>query len=205
MRRKHRLIPRLDDRLEPRIVLTRGLFVAPIAVAPLNMSGRMRELNAAAVENIGQAFDSFSRDYMTALGAYFNGGQAPSGESVRPAQDQFARYVIQRIDLLSQQLTQTFYQLPKATRPVAGSPRGSIVLQVFLRSQITGTQPGTLRTNLVGANFQENAQLLPAPGGEDNIASLYTARSLNAIETARTATINAAGYLLKGTFKHGGR
>jgi hypothetical protein len=79
------------------------------------------------------------------------------------------------------------------------------MLQVFLRSQITGTQPGTLRSDLVGSNFDENAQLMPAQAGEDNIASLYTARSLNAVETARTTTVNAAGYLLRGTFKHGGR
>ncbi|WP_337177230.1 hypothetical protein [Paludisphaera sp.] len=205
MRGKHRLTPRIDDRLEPRIVLSQGIAIAPIAVAPLNASGRARALNTAAIQSINDAFDSFSRDYMTALGAYFNGGEAPAGESVRPAKDQYARYVLQRIDLLAQELTRTFSHLPKATRPVAGAPRGSIVLQVFLRSQITGTQPGTLRTNLVGSNFEDNAQLLPAPGGEENIASLYTARSLNAVETARAATTNAAGFLLRGTFKHGGR
>lgn len=203
MDRKHRLVPKLGDRLEPRVVLSRGVSIAPIAVAPLNLSARVRALDTAAIQSVNETFDSFSRDYMTALGAYFGGKD--QGDAVRPAKDQFARFVIQRIDLLSQQLTQIFVQLPKATRPVAGGPRGTIVLQSFLRSRINGTQPGTLRANLVGSNFNDNAQLMPAPGDSSSITSLYTARSLNAVETARAATINSAGFLLKGTFKHGGR
>ena len=200
MRRTHRLRPDLADRLETRLVMSRGIGIAPAVVAPLNTSGRVRALNVAAIEQVNQAYDSFAQDYLSALGAYFgNGGSAaadPAGTLY------FRRLVQQRIDLLSEQLTQVFVRLPSATKGgAAGSPRGSMPLQSFLRTRVNGNGDSSLLRNLVGP--PDAANVIPPSTSEPNVAALFTASSLNAIETARAATVNATGYLIRGTFSHG--
>ncbi|AMV37292.1 hypothetical protein [Planctomyces sp. SH-PL62] len=205
MRRTHRLTPTLTEPLEPRVVLSGGIAIAPAAVAPLNLSGRVSKLNVAAIERVNQAYDSFAQDYLSALGAYFDDGSgANPAEGGALGATYFRRLVEQRISLLSEQLTQVFVQLPRATKQVSsGAPQGSIALQSFLRSRVSGNGVSSLQRNLVGPPNSTN--VIPPADSPQNVATLYTASSLNAIETARAATVNATGYLIRGTFSHGRR
>jgi hypothetical protein len=189
--------PGTPDGLEERLALSRAGLVAPIAVNKLNLSGRSTaDLQAQAVDQINQSFNSFTTDYLQAQGAYFSTA-ANSG-----SEPYFRGFIAQRIELLAQQLTRIFVQIPGGTtRLPVGNPGGSIVLQAYLRSHITGTGAGTLHTALLGS-----AAPIPNPGVlSGGAATLYTDQALFAIETARTATLNAVGFLLRHTFHNGRR
>jgi hypothetical protein len=202
MRKKLRFRPGLADQLESRLVLAQFSAISPAAVAPLNLSGRVRALNVAAVDQINVAFDHFTQDFLQAQGAYF---ATTPGESTSPAAVRYFRnFILQRIDLLGQELTGVFTQLPGGTRRVTGGgPNGSILVQSFLRQRITGNGASTLSRQLAGSNQGNFASLVPSVGTTGSEATLYTSSALTSIATARAATINASGYLLKSTFnKH---
>jgi hypothetical protein len=197
MSERHRFRPVVPESLERRVVLDRGARIAPVAIAPLDVSGRRRDLAQAAADQVNQAFDAFTRDYLQAQGAYFaaDPGQAPSAARF------FRSFIVQRLNLLGQQLTRTFTQLPGSlNRLPNAAPGGSIVLQSFLRTRITGNSPDSLRVALAGPNNP-----IPPVMTSGTTATLYTSQAISAIETARTSTQNGVGFLLNRTFKNGHR
>jgi len=199
MSQRHRFRPGHADLLEDRVVLSR---VAPIAVAKLNVSARTGNIASAAVDQVNLAFDSFTKDYLQAEGLYLSLKSNDGGDPER----YFRLSVVQRLNVLSQQLTHTFTYLPNSLNRVSSAgPSGSAVLQVFLRKQITGNGSESLLRALVGVQNQANPPI-PAVGTmTGDSATLYTTQSLSAIDASRAATLNAVNFLLHNTFKNGHR
>lgn len=201
MAQRRRFRPGLTETLEDRVVLSHA---ASISVARLNLSGRTGNLASSAVDQVNQAFDSFTKDYLQAEGTYLSLDLPQSGNPEK----YFRLYVVQRLNLLAEQLTHTFTYLPNSLNriPSSSGPGGSPVLQVFLRRQITGGSSSSLLRALVGTGQNANNLPIPAVGTmKGTAATLYTAQSLSAIDATRAATLNAVGYLLNNTFKNGHR
>lgn len=198
MRQKRQFRPTGLDRLESRVVLSRFSAVGPAAVAPLNVSGRVRSLNVAAVDQINQAYDRFTQDFLQAQGAYFAAGQTGVTTDPQTAQRYFRSFIVQRVDLLAQELTNVFVQLPGGVQ--RGGPNGSTVVQSYLRQRINGPGRTTLAMQLAGRGARDAAGLIPPPDTTGPAATLYTSSVLATIDASRAATLNASGYLLKSTF-----
>lgn len=199
MSQRNRFRPVVWNRLESRVALTQLAGIAPATVAPLNLSNRVRNLNVAAVDQINQAFDRFTQDFLQAQGAYFASSQTQSAGDVASAKIYFRSFLVQRVNLLAQELTNVFVQLPGGVR--RGSPNGPPVVQSFLRQRINGPASSTLTTQLAGRGPSQNQ--IPNANTAGSAATLYTSFALTTIDTARATTLNASGYLLKGTFSNG--
>lgn len=196
MRDRHRFAPGSPDRLEARIVLNAGVGIVPVAVAPLNRSARMRSLTATTIDRVTQSFDRFTADYLQTQGLYF----APTTTAnATGAKDYFKSFILARLDLLAQELTLAFSQLPGGLNRVpTGAGGRSSVLQVYLNGRITGTGANSLRTALAGKN------VIPEVGTvTGTAATLFTQHALTAIEAARQSTLNSTTFLLNHTFKNG--
>jgi hypothetical protein len=197
MKRDHHFRPVVVELLEPRVVPSHITSIQPARIGPVNLSTRavpVGGLAHAAVDQVNQEYDSFTSDYLQAQGAYF-ATDTSNATNASNATKFFRSYIQQRLNLLSQQLIRTFTQLPDSlNRP----PKGSYAIQVFLRNNVTGTSPATLRTALAGN------RAIPSIGTvTGGAATLYTEQALGAIESTRAATLNAATYLLKSTFQSG--
>ena len=109
-------------------------------------------------------------------------------------------YVRQRVEQLSGQLTRIMSHLPGSLNrlPPSFSGGGSIVLDSFLRTRINGNGRASLMTALVGPR---SPAIPPTPASGPS-ATIYTDQAISAIETARTATLLGASFLLNKTFKH---
>ncbi len=198
MRERRRFLPIDLEPLECRVVLSRASLVSPISVAPLDVSGRKTSRTALTIDQINQTFNSFTDDFLRAQGAYF-----ASTASATDSKTLFRDFIKQRLNLLSQQLTRTFIQLPGSTTKLANpTAQQAIVVQAFLRGRITSNSANSLNRALAGTNTANS----PIPPDPTQVAgssvTLYTYQATSAIETARTATLNAAGYLINGTFKN---
>jgi hypothetical protein len=143
-----------------------------------------------------QAFNSFLQDYSQAESAYLGAG---SGASI----DSFKAFTTQRVNLLAQQLTRIFARLPGSFARIQDpherslSGNSDVVFQAFLYKQINGNASTSLVQELNSKN------VVPPPGTTGPQATLYTLTATNAIQSARTATTNAAKYIAIGTFgKH---
>jgi hypothetical protein len=179
------------------VVLSQFSPIGPAAVAPLNVSGRVRGLNVAVVDQINQAYDRFAQDFLQSQGAYF----ATQPTATADARQYFRSFIVQRVDLLSQELTNVFVQLPGGVR--GGGPNGSALVQSYLRQRINGPGQSTLVRQLAGLGAQEAAARIPDPSVTGPAATLYTSSVLTTINASRAATLNASGYLLNSTFaKH---
>ena len=201
MRQRRQFRPTELDRLESRVVLSQFSAIGPAAVAPLNVSGRVRSLNVAVVDQINQAYDRFTQDFLQAQGAYFAADRTGGTSDPQTAQRYFQSFIVQRIELLSQELTNVFVQLPGGVN--RGGPNGSTIVQSYLRRRITGPARTTLVMQLAGRGPRDAANLIPAPTTMGSPATLYTSSVLATIDASRAATLNASGYLLKSTFaKH---
>jgi len=201
MRQRHRFRPTELDRLESRVVLSQFSAIAPAAVAPLNVSSRVRGLNVATVDQINQAYDRFTQDFLQSQGAYFAAGHTETTTDPQTAQRYFRSFIVQRVDLLAQELTNVFVQLPGGVR--RGGPNGSSLVQSYLRQRINGPGRATLVVQLAGRSVRDVANLIPPPATTGPAATLYTNSVLTAVEASRAATLNASGFLLKSTFtKH---
>lgn len=115
-------------------------------------------------------------------------------------------FIVQRINLLSEELTQTFASLPGSLKSVkANHPGGPLALQAFLRNRINGPGESSLLVALAGTGPKSSpipaVNSLSGPGSGPT-ATLYTSQALSAIETSRAATLNATSYLVNKTFKH---
>jgi hypothetical protein len=210
MSKTRRFRPVVAEPLEERLVLdAAGLAVAPVNVAALDTSGRRGNLAKAVSDQVNVAFDSFSRDYLQAQGAYTspNPNPNPSDPQGVAARTYFRDYVVQRLSLLSQQLTRVFTQLPGGLNRIPGSTFGggsTLVLTSFLRTRITGNDAESLSTAL--ARPTRGAAELPLGAAlQGTAATLYTSQALTAIDSTRTATLNATNFLLHHTFKNGHR
>lgn len=202
MRRDCRFRPEVREVLEQRLVLSPAVEVLPVTGGSVNVSARavpVGGLAHAIVEQVNQLFDSFKNDYLQAQGAYFSSGTS-AGTS---ASQFFFRFIVQRLNLLSEQLTRSFTQLPGSLTRIHGARLGgSFVLQVFLRTRITGMSSDSLRIALAGASPRSGV-IPPLGSVSGGAATLYTDEALTAIETARAATLNATSFLIRGTFKNG--
>jgi hypothetical protein len=145
---------------------------------------------------VNQAFDSFTQDYLRAQATYVSSSGATVGNTATPQFQAFVNYIDQRVRLLDQQLVAAFGSVPGGLNVVSSGPfgGGSLVVQSFLRRQISGTTPVTLLTALRGN----------VPSSSDpQTVTLYTLNATTAINTARDATLNAIQFLTHHTFHNG--
>lgn len=195
MRASNRFRPVVSDAdaLESRVTPSAGVRIVAPTIAPLNVSARGVSLTRAAVDQINASFDSFSRDYLQAQGTFFASAGTPDASQAK----RFLRgYVVQRIGLLSAELTRTFSHLPQALNRVStSSPGGSLAVRSFLRSRIDGTSGNTLQVALTSG--------IPEVTTKNAAATLYTDQALTAIESARATTLNATSFLLRHSFHIG--
>jgi len=197
MRERHRFQPEVLQGLETRVVLSGGGLITPVTVGQLTITAR-NDATHAVVDQVNQAFDSFTTDYLQAQGTYLANSTATN------AQTAFHDYVTQRIELLATQLTRIFAHVPGSLNPLQTStPGGPVVLQSFLRTRINGLGRSSLLMSLVGRRGLGNGAL-PPPGTTGTTATLYTDQAISAIETARTASLNSVGFLYSHSFQtHG--
>lgn len=196
MKQRHRFRPAILEMLENRMVLSHGVSFAPVAVNHLNHSGRRSvKLSQVAIDETNQFFDSFTRDYLQVQGAYF----AADAKDLN-AKLTFREYIVQRTNLLAQQLTRTFAQLPGSLNRLPSSSGSATVLASFLQNRINGAASPSLRASLAGG---ARGNTIPVPPVSGPAATLYTYQAISAIETARTATLNSASFLIHHTFING--
>jgi len=178
--------------------MSRVSLMSPVRIATIDVSARRSNRTALTIDQINEAFNSFTTDFLHAEGAYF-----ASSASAAQSRVLFHDFIEQRLNLLSQQLTRTFIQLPGATAKLANpTSEQAIVVQAFLRNRITGNSANSLNRALAGTRPANNP-IPPDPSSVSGSAlTLYTYQATSAIETARTATLNAAGYLVNRTFKN---
>lgn len=189
------------ERLESRLALASGLKPAATLVAGLAANSPRRGPSPKISDQIDAAFDSFLRDYLEAQAAYLASGTDTAITEV------FKEFVTQRVNLLSQELTMTMSRLPGSLNRLKGKMRtnnanSDIVLQAFLRRQITGGV-GTMDGDGTGSLLMSltSSQALPPPGTSGSAATLYTLTATNAIEAARSSAVNAAKFLVNGNFQ----
>lgn len=207
---RRRFRPDAIGPLEDRVVLSRAagfapVGIAPVQVAPVDVSGRGTSLVRAVNDAINVAFESFKRDYLESQAAYFASNVSITGAN--QAQQLFRSFITQRLNLLNQELTRIFVQVPGGLNRISSSQGNSLVVQSFLRNRINGPGQLSLERALIGR---------PTPNGTGGVIplvgtvsgsgiTLYTNQALAAIDSARAATINATSFLLNDTFKNGHR
>jgi hypothetical protein len=196
MKERHRFRPAILGCLEPRVVLSGSVHIAPVTTGHVSTSPR-NAATQAVVNNVSASFDSFTTDYLQAQGAYFAAG------STQEARGAFRSYVSQRIDLLAAQLTQIFTHIPGSLNQLQPStPGGPVILQAFLRTRINGTSERTMRFSLIGRGRNGGAIPPVDTTGTTATATLYTDQAITAINTARIVTLNSVGFLYSNSFKH---
>lgn len=195
MKKRKRFCPGATT-LEDRALLSHAADIAPLTPAPLDLSGRSHTaLIQSAADSVNQIFDSFTADYLQTQGAYF--------ASTNNSPGLFHSYIIQRLNLMSQQLVKTFTHVPGSLNMLPGAgPGGSTALQIFLRRYINGPTPTSLATALAGTGGHNP---IPPSNTTGTTATLYTTQALAAIETARAATLNSVSFLINHTFRAGHR
>jgi hypothetical protein len=198
---RHRFRPDGPDPLERRLALTHGGPVAPALIGTLSPNPQASGRSGRVVAQINAAFDQFANDYLQAQGAYLT--------SAAP-QSTFVTFTTQRVNLLAQELTRIFARLPGSFHKIETasmrSATSNVVLQPFLRRNITGTgnDPDSGSQSLL-KTLTSSAVVPPEMPAKPTgaAATLYTLAATNAIQTARTASINAARFIANGTFnKH---
>jgi hypothetical protein len=210
MKDRHRFQPALAG-LESRLVLSRLATISPVSPAKLAIAAH-KNAAQAVVDQVNQAFDSFTTDYLQAQGAYF---EAPNVG----ARNAFKNFVTQRTDLLAAQLTRIFAHVPGSLNKLeTASSGGPVVVQQFLRTRINGNARTSLVRSLEGGSGNPSAippalkqptvttntgqAIAPTYTGQA-VATIYTDQAISAIETARTASLNSLGFLYGKSFdKH---
>jgi hypothetical protein len=199
---RHRFRPESLEPLEQRLVLTHGGPIAPALVGTLSPIPFASGRSGRVVAQVSATYDQFVNDYLQAQGAYL---------SSAAAQATFTTYTTQRVNLLAQQLTQIFALLPGSFSKIQDSAQrtstnSAVLFQAFLHRNIngTGTTTDTGSSSLL-TTLNSTAVVPPATPAKPTgaAASLYSLAATNAIQAARTATINAARFIARGTFsKH---
>jgi hypothetical protein len=123
--------------LESRLVLSQGALTSPaLVLSPVQQSARaLRHLTAQ--QQVNQAFDQFTADYLQAQQVYL------ASTGLANAETTFKNYTAQRVGLLTQELIHALGRLPGATSKLRPSqrltPSMSTTLQSFLFRKINGT------------------------------------------------------------------
>lgn len=186
MRRRHRYQPHDWSQLESRLVLTHGGPLAPTLIGTLSANPHAGGRLARVIAQVNAAFNQFTEDYTQAEGAYLSSGTTQAA---------FKSFSAQRTNLLAQELTRIFGQLPGSfARLRKATPSISVVFQAFLNNRINGAPATSLRTIL------NSAEVVPPQGTSGAGATLYVLSATSAIQSARVATINAARYIANGVF-----
>lgn len=200
MRRAHRFRPTDLDTLEGRLLMTGNLAKHTLASQIVGGATPGTPTNKGAVrriaDTINQSFDNFTTDYLQAQSAYLTASSADSS-AINANKALFKSFIQQRISLLSQELVQELARVPGSLRRLTSSQRSQfgnsqVYLQAFLHTRING--PGRVSLQQL---LTKQINLVPTTQGA---GLLYTMSATNAIESARTATINAAGFVSNGNF-----
>ncbi|WP_152054370.1 hypothetical protein [Tautonia marina] len=169
-----------------------GTRVQPYLINAFGRGVQFRDSGTTRVsDEIDRIFDSFTTDYLQAQSAYLASDLA----GVDAARAAFQAATTQRVNLLSQQLTQSLVRLPgvlSKDKGMAAAP-----LQQFLTRRITHPR---LPTSLLATLLNTSRNIPLSPGAPE--AALYTLTATNAIESARVTTINASKFAISGVFRH---
>lgn len=205
MQPRNRFRPGQVEGLEERKVLSgSSVTVATVSAlqGPLSRAARTKAPSVAA--QVNDSFASFSRDFNATRGIYFASiqartapiGQSPGMDNTDPAGDyaSFQRYTRQRVNLLAQQLRNTFQQTSLYTNPKkgkGGDPLAVIATRINKPAEtISAKQPfddGTLGKAL----FQST----PEPNASPTAVALNALAEDNAIEAARISILNGINSL----------
>ncbi|WP_145275152.1 hypothetical protein [Tautonia plasticadhaerens] len=147
------------------------------------------------VDQVDEAFDSFSKDYLEAQRVYV----ASEGQ-----EQLFRVFTSQRITLLSQDLTRALSHVPGSLERLERKDQRKELgvdtpLQAFLIRRIVGRNGDGNDGSL--SSILRSDTVIPPAGTTGPELSLYTLTATNAIESARTTTINAARFLVGGRFR----
>ena len=199
---------RLDGiKLEERLVLSQATLAAPCFI--LNPARRsafaLRHLSPQ--QRVGQAFDSFTTDYLQAQQIFFQ------STGLSNAQTTFTNYINQRVSLLTQELIHALGRLPGASSKLRPNQRitqsMSTTLQSFLYRKIDGNVAPNTDTSYGNISLltalKTDLPTVPTDGTaiSPTAAALYSLKASNAIEAARLSTINAAYLMSSGMYaKH---
>jgi hypothetical protein len=187
MRQRSRFRPGPVDGLERRALLTHGGTIAPPLIgtlSPVRPSSGVAQIYSL----VNASFDRFTQDFQQAQSTYLS-------MSTPEARRALMAFTSQRVGLLKQELIRTLSRLPGSyAKASKNDPMQGTVLQVFMLQTIQGGG-GSLATNL--KKFS-----IPPVGATGASATLYNLAASNAIETARTATINGLKYLINTPKKH---
>lgn len=216
MRTRKRYLPELLDELEERVVLSHvyavshsnataigraslqpinptpvlGTRVSPILIGSATRGVQFRDSSMGRISDaIDREYNSFTTDYLQAQSAYLAGTKSDT-QAIMTLQ----HLTIQRVNLLAAQLVQDLSRVPNSLQRATGAR--TTPLQSFLQRVIKGNGAGS--TSLL--QTLNNQSIPPYPGYSGPGVTLYTLTATNAIETARVATVNAAKFLISGTF-----
>lgn len=166
-----------------------GRRVAPNLVGSYSRGVQYKDsVNTRVSDAIDRSFDSFTADYLDAQAAYLADSNAIS-------QSAFIATTTQRVHLLQQELTQVLARVPGTLKRNIGANANS--LQQFLNRQISGTRP---RSQSLLRTLIDKNTTVPPVGASGPSVTLYTLTAMNAIESARVATVNASKFSASGVF-----
>jgi hypothetical protein len=137
---------------------------------------------------VNQSFDRFTTDYFQAQEVYLSSG-APSAY--------LTAFTTVRVRLLAHELNRTLSRVPGILDTVDDAQVRSVTnhtvdLQPFFRKVIGGPAPPNSSSLLQNLN-----SVVPPPGTHGAAATLYTLSEINAIQSARSATINVIPYIIR--------
>lgn len=167
-----------------------GRRFAPNLVSAYSRGVHLKDaVNTRVSDAIDRSFDTFTSDYIEAQSAYL------ADKNLR-SKDAFIATTTQRVVLLKQELTQILARVPGTLNRNTGSSANS--LQQFLNRQIIGNRPRSVSLLKTLTDTQTTVPPIDASGPS---VTLYTLTAMNAIESARVATVNATKFSASGIFR----
>jgi hypothetical protein len=131
---------------------------------------------------VNQAFDRFTADYFHARGVYLSSGEPTAG---------FTAFTRARVNLLARGLNTILSPLPGSLDTIDDGPERGVNtvvdLRPFLNRVINGQAPPSSNSLLQRLN---SASAVPPPGTRGAALTPYTQAAINAIQSARIATIH---------------
>jgi hypothetical protein len=199
MKRSHRCIPSVSDRLESRVVPSHGSGARGLSVVVGGLAPREQVLSRAqqpVIAEVTQAFNSFQSDYDQARATYFASilSQTSGSSAASSANTAFTLLTAQRVELLAAQLVSSFLQQPQGTSNAKGQMP---TIKGLIASKIIDPQGKNGPTGLL---YRSLTSSIPPAGASASTESLYTLSQDDAIAAAEVTVINAVNITKNGDF-----
>jgi hypothetical protein len=196
MREKKSFRPSLSG-LERRLVPSHG--PSTYSVLTGNDQGKAFVLShtkpTPIVTLVNAAFAQFNQDYSQTRAVYF--GAIANQTATANDTVAFNHFTVDRVNLLAQQLANSFLQTPQSTTRGHHLPSPLTVLGKRINGLSTTSTPNPFAVGTLG-----NALIasVPAPNASATTIALDSAAQNNAIQTAQVAMINNINIIKNGDF-----